>query len=173
MQHSHGKPGSCQISTTAMASDTSRSWPHIWRDMLFKVHSAEYHMHGDTLHISACPRHSTHYWSCPGCYACLRITVETAPETLPANDMVYLRRMLVAAVWVLKLHNEPVSPSIVSHMLRGSLQGGLQFVPEYVSRELFNAGRIDNPFPLTPHHGPPSPSSSRSSASSLSSTLSD
>jgi len=121
-----------------------------------------HHMHNGNLPCSACPRHRAHVWGCLCCYACLRITKEAPRSTLLANDLVHLRMMLVAAVRVLQKYNLPVDSGIVARMLRMSLEEGLQFVPGYVSQELFDADHIDNPFPAPPPR-PTLPSSSRSS----------
>jgi len=144
-------PGpACQTSATAMARDTSRSWRHIWEKALLEVNSEERRKedpHMEEVQHKSCPRHTQHMFGCLCCYACWHHSRATPTSPMPDNDLVHLRRMLVAAIRVLQLHNLPVDARIVSTMLGKSLEDGVQMVPRYVSKELRNANRIDSPVP--------------------------
>jgi len=170
---SFGPGPACQTSATAMAWDTSRSWQHMWQEALLQVNSEERRKE-DLLMvevISTCPRHKIHLWNCLCCRACWDHAEAAPTSTMPENDLVHIRRMLVAAIRVLQLHNLPVDSRIVSTMLHKSLEEGVQFIPAFLSQELFDANLIDNPL-FAPPPRQTSKSSLRSSCSSLSSTSS-
>jgi hypothetical protein len=155
----------CQMSDAEMDWDTSRYWPHIWQEAMLAVVSGECHVQRDSDVICyACPSHKEAVEGCLDCYACQYSSSQLLRSRLPLNDRVHIRRMLLAATRLLRSYGEPVDHSHVSHMLCQTLNDGMQFVPWYVAKALFDSGHIGRPIPARPTSSSGSTSSSSSSS---------
>jgi len=166
------------LTAPAMATSSLRSWPKVWKDTVLAVMLDEVNKELDQeLLLYACPdHHGTPAPPCLSCYTYQRASLEGVRAAIPHNDLVHLRRIVVAAIRLLQARKLPADQVIAHHLVRQPICfHDFEYVSWFVMQKLLEAGHIDDPGTSTTsalRHRPPSPPGSSTLYSWSSSCLS-